>query len=161
MTDTTLAQRFHPDVLAAHAEFGGDPESMQALYDRPDHLATITRLTAANKALTAGETAYKAMLAQAEDDLRKAEAKLAKVEAKNETIFKSREFWLNAAREENDKFLAVTADRDRLSAELAEAQKREEHAIKAIEEALGWHQTTHIHMALRSFLASKEASHAE
>lgn len=27
---------FHPDVLAAHAEFGGDLESMQKLYDYPD-----------------------------------------------------------------------------------------------------------------------------
>lgn len=37
---------FHPDVLAVHAQFGGDLESMQALYDRPDHLATIARLSA-------------------------------------------------------------------------------------------------------------------
>ncbi len=35
---------FHPDVLAAHAQFGGDLESMQALYDRPDHVAEIARL---------------------------------------------------------------------------------------------------------------------
>lgn len=27
---------FHPDVLAAHAEFGGDLESMQKLYEYPD-----------------------------------------------------------------------------------------------------------------------------
>lgn len=27
---------FHPDVLAAHAQFGGDLESMQKLYEYPD-----------------------------------------------------------------------------------------------------------------------------
>lgn len=42
---------YHPDVLAAHAEFGGDLETMQALYDRPDHLATIARLRADNERL--------------------------------------------------------------------------------------------------------------
>lgn len=31
--------KFHPDVLAAHTEFGGELEAMKALYDRPDHLA--------------------------------------------------------------------------------------------------------------------------
>ncbi len=35
---------FHPDVLAVHAQFGGDLESMQALYDRPGHVAEIARL---------------------------------------------------------------------------------------------------------------------
>jgi len=34
----------HPDVLAAHAQFGGDLLSMQAMYDRPIHLAKIKSL---------------------------------------------------------------------------------------------------------------------
>jgi len=34
----------HPNVLAAHAQFGGDLRSMQAMYDRPDHLAKIKEL---------------------------------------------------------------------------------------------------------------------
>jgi hypothetical protein len=38
--------KFHPDVLAVHAEFGGDLQSMQALYDRPDHIARIAALEA-------------------------------------------------------------------------------------------------------------------
>jgi hypothetical protein len=38
--------KFHPDVLAAHAQFGGDLQSMQALYDRPDHIARIAALEA-------------------------------------------------------------------------------------------------------------------
>lgn len=38
--------KFHPDVLAAHAEFGGDLQSMQALYDHPDHIARIAALEA-------------------------------------------------------------------------------------------------------------------
>lgn len=54
MTDTaTIAETrplvermFHPDVLAAHAQFGGDLRAMQALYDRPDHLARIAALEA-------------------------------------------------------------------------------------------------------------------
>lgn len=39
---------YHPDVLAAHAEFGGDLEAMQALYDRPDHISRIAELAAEN-----------------------------------------------------------------------------------------------------------------
>lgn len=38
--------KFHPDVLAAHAEFGGELEAMQALYDRPDYVARIAELEA-------------------------------------------------------------------------------------------------------------------
>lgn len=45
--------KFHPDVLAVHAEFGGDSPAMQALYDRPDHLARIAELAAENERLTA------------------------------------------------------------------------------------------------------------
>ena len=37
---------FHPDVLAAHAEFGGDLESMQKLYEYPDLKAEVERLRA-------------------------------------------------------------------------------------------------------------------
>lgn len=40
--------KFHPDVLAAHAEFGGDLNAMQALYDRPVNLARIAELEAEN-----------------------------------------------------------------------------------------------------------------
>lgn len=36
--------KIHPDVLAAHAQFGGDLESMQRLYDSYDHAAEITTL---------------------------------------------------------------------------------------------------------------------
>lgn len=38
----------HPDVLAAHAEFGGDLESMQKCYDycSPDVLVRLVELTA-------------------------------------------------------------------------------------------------------------------
>lgn len=35
---------FHHDVLAAHAEFGGDLESMQKLYEYPDLKAEVERL---------------------------------------------------------------------------------------------------------------------
>jgi len=38
--------KYHPDVLAAHTEFGGDLQAMQALYDRPDHTARIATLEA-------------------------------------------------------------------------------------------------------------------
>lgn len=38
--------KFHPDILAAHAQFGGDLPSMQAIYDRPDHVARIAALEA-------------------------------------------------------------------------------------------------------------------
>lgn len=38
---------FHPDVLAAHAQFGGDLESMQKLYDYPDLKAEVERLRTA------------------------------------------------------------------------------------------------------------------
>jgi len=34
----------HPDVLAAHAEFGGDLESMQKLYEYPDLKAEVESL---------------------------------------------------------------------------------------------------------------------
>lgn len=37
---------FHPDVLAAHAEFGGDLESMQKLYEYPELKAEVERLRA-------------------------------------------------------------------------------------------------------------------
>lgn len=37
----------HPDVLAAHAEFGGDLESMQKLYEYPDLKAEVERLRSA------------------------------------------------------------------------------------------------------------------
>lgn len=43
--------KFHPDVLAVHAEFGGDLNAMQALYDRPDHLTRIAELEAENERL--------------------------------------------------------------------------------------------------------------
>jgi hypothetical protein len=43
--------RFHPDVLAAHAQFGGDLESMQKLYDHHDCEATIATLRAENEQL--------------------------------------------------------------------------------------------------------------
>ena len=35
--------KFHPDVLAAHAEFGGDLETMQKLYDYPDLVSRISQ----------------------------------------------------------------------------------------------------------------------
>ena|GEM_PF-4095793 len=106
-----------------------------------DHIDTIASLRDANKALMADWTEFAELY-------KASEAKLAKVEA---ALADERLHFSN--------YMAVVEPKiDRLSAELAEAQKREEHAIKAIEEALGWHQTTHIHMALRSFLASKEAS---
>lgn len=41
----------HPDVLAAHAQFGGDILSMQAMYDRPKHLARIKELEKENTKL--------------------------------------------------------------------------------------------------------------
>lgn len=44
---------FHPDVLAAHAEFGGDLESMQKLYEYPDLKAEVERLRADAKLLDA------------------------------------------------------------------------------------------------------------
>lgn len=43
----------HPDVLAAHAQFGGDLESMQMLYEHPDLKAEIARLRAENATLRA------------------------------------------------------------------------------------------------------------
>lgn len=39
--------KFHPDVLAAHAQFGGDLECMQMCYEYPDLKAEIERLRAA------------------------------------------------------------------------------------------------------------------
>ena len=39
--------KIHPDVLAAHAQFGGDLELMQKAYEHPDLVAEITRLRAA------------------------------------------------------------------------------------------------------------------
>ena len=35
--------KFHPDVLAAHAEFGGDLETMQKLYEYPELVARISQ----------------------------------------------------------------------------------------------------------------------
>lgn len=35
---------YHPDVLAAHTQFGGDLPSMQALYDWPIHKRMIREL---------------------------------------------------------------------------------------------------------------------
>jgi hypothetical protein len=35
---------FHPDVLAAHAQFGGDLESMQKLYEYPDLIAAARQM---------------------------------------------------------------------------------------------------------------------
>lgn len=35
---------FHPDVLAAHAQFGGDLESMQKLYEYPGLVSRIEQL---------------------------------------------------------------------------------------------------------------------
>ncbi len=37
----------HPDVLAAHAQFGGDLETMQKAYEYTDLVATCERLRAA------------------------------------------------------------------------------------------------------------------
>lgn len=42
---------FHPDVLAAHAQFGGDLVSMQKLYDYPELKGEIDRLRQENDAL--------------------------------------------------------------------------------------------------------------
>jgi hypothetical protein len=39
--------RIHPDVLAAHAQFGGDLETMQKAYEHPDLVAEVARLRAA------------------------------------------------------------------------------------------------------------------
>lgn len=36
--------RIHPDILAAHAQFGGDLESMQKLYAYPDILKALKNL---------------------------------------------------------------------------------------------------------------------
>lgn len=41
--------KFHPDVLAAHAQFGGDLESMQKLYEYPELKAEVERLRAAQR----------------------------------------------------------------------------------------------------------------
>jgi hypothetical protein len=35
---------FHPDVLVAHAQFGGDLESMQKLYEYPDLIAAARQM---------------------------------------------------------------------------------------------------------------------
>ena len=69
---------YHPDVLAAHAEFGGDLEAMQALYDRPDHEKTITRLEREKEELRAQSDRfcdkYLAALKRAETAERQLEA---------------------------------------------------------------------------------------
>jgi hypothetical protein len=39
--------KIHPDVLAAHAQFGGDLELMQKAYEHPDLVAEVARLRAA------------------------------------------------------------------------------------------------------------------
>ena len=38
--------KFHPDVTAAHAEFGGDLELMQKCYEYPDLKSEVVRLRA-------------------------------------------------------------------------------------------------------------------
>lgn len=40
---------FHPDVLAAHAEFGGNLELMQKCYEHPDLVAEVAKLRTAMK----------------------------------------------------------------------------------------------------------------
>ncbi len=39
-----MFKHYHPDILKAHAEFGGDLDAMQAMYDRPAHLKMIGEL---------------------------------------------------------------------------------------------------------------------
>lgn len=41
--------KIHPDVLAAHAEFGGDLESMQKCFEWYDLRSDVVRLSASNE----------------------------------------------------------------------------------------------------------------
>ena len=58
--------KFHPDVLAAHAQFGGDLESMQKLYDLPDAIAAKDREIADTRQRTIEECAKVADEAEVE-----------------------------------------------------------------------------------------------
>ena len=59
---------FHPDVLAAHAQFGGDLESMQKCYDWPDLNAKIAALEKENAELLADCQRKDELLTAAVDD---------------------------------------------------------------------------------------------
>lgn len=56
--------KFHPDVLAAHAEFGGDLETMQKLYEYPDLVSRISQQDAELERLRREVEEFKALFEQ-------------------------------------------------------------------------------------------------